>query len=152
MFTNIKYMVDTHVIENLDYTGILTTANSIITYQKAFNGLDMGWALDEGDGDINIQFSIVRQFADADVTPADITAANYQNAVILIAARLLTTNVSITFTLVAADLPCAGANVARAEMFTHFNTIIIRAKLNQCIWSKYSIICRCRYSSRCCYC
>ena len=130
LFNNIKYKIDTNEVEVLDTPGILTTVNSLLTYQRAFNGLDMGWALDTGTGSMNVNFVTVVQFADADVTPADIAAANYQNAVILIAARLRTTNIAINFTLAAGDLVCAGANVARGEIFDHFNNIIIGIKLN----------------------
>ena len=130
LFNNIKYKIDTNEVEVLDTPGYLTTANSLLTYQRAFNGLDMGWALDSGDGNINIQLFNVGQFANADVTPADTTAVNYQNAVILIAARLLTTNISLNFTLVAGDLPVAAANVTRDEILDHFNRVIIGQKLN----------------------
>ena len=130
LFNNIKYKIDTNEVEVLDTPGILTTVNSLLTYQRAFNGLDMGWALDTGFGNINVNINIVAQFADADVTPADTSAANYQNAVILIAARLLTTNLSLVFTLVAGDLIVAGANVVRDEILAHFNNVIIGQKLN----------------------
>ena len=61
LFNNIKYKIDTNEVEVLDTPGILTTANSLLTYQRAFNGLDMGWALDGGTGHINTQ--LYKQFS-----------------------------------------------------------------------------------------
>ena len=59
LFNNIKFKIDTNEVEVLDTPGILTTANSLLTYQRAFNGLDMGWALDIGDGNATIIYTRV---------------------------------------------------------------------------------------------
>ena len=55
-----------------------------MTYQRAFNGLDMGWALDTGDGNITTNTVTTRKyvynpgFVDYELVLADVALANYQ--------------------------------------------------------------------------
>ena len=96
LFNNIKYKIDTNEVEVLDTPGIFTTANSLLTYQKAFNGLDMGWVLDSGDGAITTRTKRVYYnnpgFGDGEIMLADIAQANYQALSIYIGQRIIDYN------------------------------------------------------------
>ena len=96
LFNNIKYKIDTHEVEVLDTPGILTTADALLSYQRSFNGLDRGWALDTGDGGISIatsrRFSGTPGFMDSELTIATIGLADYQGIAAQISNRFVTYN------------------------------------------------------------
>ena len=115
LFNNIKYKIDTVDVETLDSPGILTTVNSLLTYQRAFNGLDMGWALDTGDGHIPIMFKPVPTYTPATFDMANILKMTYI-AVILRIAPYITSYNPCDFEIHNIDIVCAAdTGPTRAE-------------------------------------
>ena len=124
LFSNIKYRIGSEEIEILDYPGILTTVNSLLTYQRTFNGLDMGWALDTGDGNIPTAFNTVPYYtADTFIMP-DISKATYTRAVKRLAPYVTSYN-PCDFEIHDIDIICTlDAGPSRQDILDTFNTII----------------------------
>ena len=124
LFNNIKYKIDTVDVETLDNPGILTTVNSLLTYQRAFNGLDMGWALDTGDGHMPIAFKNVPTYTPDTFVMANTTKANYTMVVKRLAPYVTSYN-PCDFEIHDIDITCPlDAGPSRENIRDTFNTII----------------------------
>ena len=130
LFNNIKYKIDTCDVENLDNPGISTTVNSLLTYQRAFNGLDMGWVLDEGDGYIPTPFSNVPDYTAQTFDCPNIARAAYTYAMERLAPYVTSFN-PMDFEIHDSDIVCTldtGPSVQ--DLDTTINTNIIGNRLN----------------------
>ena len=125
LFNNARYSLNDVEIENFNYPGYITTIHGLLTNPKPFNGLDQCWAIDTYDGRPvpSFYYSPMNEFTD-EVMPAaagNPTAAEYRVIMKLLIPAFNTVNSfsgdDEVANVVDADLPCAGANPTREEIY-----------------------------------
>ena len=152
LFNNITYKIGTEEIETLDNPGIITTVNSLLTYPRAFNGLDMGWALDDGDGHVPASYSDVPVYTAQTFNTPNIARAAYTLAMERLAPYVTSYN-PMDFEIHDIDIVCTlDTGPSIADLTTTINTNIIGYRFNTILGLNIAVLTTAQLQSCYSYC